>query len=349
MTQSGTGSGERIGELVRRLRTESGLTQAALAKQADCSRSLVQQIENGTRVPPLPLRERLSSALGQELPMDGAAGSDDPGGHYDLRMRFNVLLGKDSEVVDRVLTIAQTILDARGAREEVEPLRLIAARQLERAEELLAQIPSRSATVWEWNTVNDWLTILEQAQESVRAIHTADLGTIGGDVGDDYHAAIVRLADSVHQPRITVRRMYVLDTIEDVWPYDEKLWWQARSGVESVLVKREHARNAQSMLVVDDRYVCIGEYDYSRQTRVATRFSVLKHDVAFAVRRFEKLYDLRRTGSAIVINDLLTDPELSRFDRLDDGAGRDLFREKLVRAWSEIPAPGRPPTGTGRL
>ncbi|MBF6450945.1 MULTISPECIES: helix-turn-helix domain-containing protein [Nocardia] len=349
MTQSDPDGGERIGELVRRLRIESGLTQAALAKQADCSRSLVQQIENGTRVPPLPLRERLSSALGQELPMDGVAGSSEPGGHYDLRMRFNVLLGKDPAVVDRVLTIAQTVLDARGAREEVEPLRLIAARQLERAEELLAQIPSRSATVWEWNTVNDWLTILEQAEQSVRAIHTADLGTIGGDVGDDYHAAIVRLADSVHEPRVTVRRMYVLDRIEDVWPYDDKLWWQARSGVESVLVKREHARNAQSMLVVDDRYVCVGEYDYSRQTRVATRFSVLKHDVSFAVRRFEKLYDLRRIGSAIVVNDLLADPRLARFERLGDGEGRELFRETLVRAWNEIPTPGQAPLETGRL
>ncbi|WP_227983944.1 helix-turn-helix domain-containing protein [Nocardia spumae] len=349
MTHPDSDGGERIGELVRRLRTESGLTQAALAKQADCSRSLIQQIENGTRVPPLPLRERLSSALGQELPMGAAAGTADPaGGHYDLRMRFNVLLGKDPEVVDRVLTVAQSIFDARGAREEVEPLRLIAARQLERAEELLAQIPSRSATVWEWNTVNDWLTILEQAQESVRAIHTADLGTIGGDVGDDYHAAIVRLADAGHEPSIAVRRMYVLDSIEDVWPYDDKLWWQARSGVESVLVKREHARNAQSMLVVDDRYVCVGEYDYSRQTRVATRFSVLKHDVAFAVRRFERLYDLRRIGSAIVVNDLIAEPRLARFDRLGEGEGRDLFRAALIRAWNEIPTPGQPPLETGR-
>ncbi len=338
-----------MGELVRRLRTESGLTQAALAKRANCSRSLVQQIENGTRVPPLPLRERLSAALGQELPMGDAAGADgETGKQYDLRMRFNVLLGKDHEVVDRVLTIAQSILDGRGVREEVEPLRIIAARQLERAEELLAQISSRSATVWEWNTVNDWLTILEQAEESVLAIHTADLGTIGGDVGDDYHAAIVRLADSAHEPRITVRRMYVLDRIEDVWPYDGKLWWQARSGVETVLVKREHARNAQSMLVVDDRYVCVGEYDYSRQTRVATRFSVLKHDVAFAVQRFERLYDLRRIGSAIVINDLVADPALAPYHRLDEGEGRELFRAALVRAWRDMPIPGQPPLEAGK-
>ncbi|MFI9508893.1 multiprotein-bridging factor 1 family protein [Nocardia sp. NPDC052566] len=336
---------EQVGDLVRRLRTERGFTQATLAVKAGCSRSLIQQIENGTRIPPLPLRERLSLALGEQLPMDdGAADSDPTGGaYYDLRMRFNVLLGKDPELVERALGIAQSLIDATGARAEIEPLRLIADRQLERAEEILAQIPSRSATVWEWNTVSDWLTILEQATQSVRAIHTADLGTIGGDVGDDYHAAIVRLADKAHPPRIDVRRMYVLDTIEDVWPYDDKLWKQVRSGVESILVKREHARNAQSMLVVDERYVAVGEYDYSRQARVATRFSALKHDVAFAVRRFERLYELKHAGSAIVVNDIAAMPALTGFERLTDGDGRALFRAALEQRWREMTEPGESP------
>jgi hypothetical protein len=255
-------------------------------------------------------------------------------------MRFNVLLGKDPDAVERALGMAQSLIDASGARDEIEPLRMIADRQLERAEEILAQIPSRSATVWEWNTVSDWLTILDQATDSVRAIHTADLGTIGGDVGDDYHTAILRLADKSRPPKIDVRRMYVLDSIEDVWPYDDRLWKQARAGVESVLVKREHARNAQSMLVVDERYVAVGEYDYSRQARVATRFSALRHDVAFAVRRFEKLYELRLAGSAIVVNDIVATPALARFDRLTEENCRDLFRMALAQAWSAIPALG---------
>lgn len=336
---------EQVADLVRRLRTERGYTQAALATKAGCSRSLIQQIENGTRVPPLPLRERLSLALGEELPMIDDSDSIDPSGntYYDLRMRFNVLLGKDPELVERALGIAQSLIDAAGAREEIEPLRMIADRQLERAEEILAQIPSRSATVWEWNTVSDWLIILEQAVRSVRAIHTADLGTIGGDVGDDYHAAILRLADKTHPPKIDVRRMYVLDTIEDVWPYEDRLWKQARSGVESVLVKREHARNAQSMLVVDERYVAVGEYDYSRQARVATRFSALKHDVAFAVRRFERLYDLKLAGAAIVVNSVVATPELAGFDRLAEGDCRRLFRAALEQSWYGMPAPGETP------
>ncbi|WP_054811635.1 helix-turn-helix domain-containing protein [Nocardia arizonensis] len=332
--------GESIGELVRRLRVERGFTQASLAAKAGCSRSLVQQIENGTRVPPLPLRERLSLALGEELPVAQDTGVGvDAGAHTDLRMRFNVLLGKDPQVIERVLGIAQSLIDAAGVREDIEPLRLIADRQLERAEEILAQIPSRSATVWEWNTVSDWLTILEQAEASVRAIHTADLGTIGGDVGDDYHSAILDLATRTASPRVDVRRMYVLDAISDVWGYDEKLWTQARAGVESVLVRRDHARNAQSMLIVDDRYVAVGEYDYSRQTRVATRFSVLRHDVGFAVRRFEKLYELRTSGSAIRVDDIVSRPPLADFDYLAAGDCRELFRAALEAEWNRLPEP----------
>ncbi|MFC8526881.1 helix-turn-helix domain-containing protein [Nocardia sp. NPDC057227] len=329
-----TEPGESIGALVRRLRTERNLTQAELAQRAGCSRSLVQQIENGSRVPPLSLRERLSLALGEELP--GAPAEAGDTGLHELRMRFNVLLGKDPQVVERALRIAQSLLDAAQVRDEIEPLRQLADRQLERAEEILTQIPSRSATVWEWNTVSDLLTLLDQATVSVRAIHPVDLGTIGGDVGDDYHAAILRLADKTQPPAVEVRRMYVLDDISDVWTYDDKLWRQTRAGVRSVLVKREHARNAQGMLVVDDRYVAVGEYDYSQQARVATRFSVLKHDVAFAVKRFEKLWALHDTGTAVVVNEVLAEPALAGYKRLSDGDCRMQFREALAERWARI-------------
>jgi len=62
--------------------------------------------------------------------------------------------------------------------------------------------------------------------------------------------------------------------------------------------------------------------------------------VAFAVRRFEKLYDLRRIGSAIVVNELLAEPPLAQYERLTDDESRTLFRESLERAWDEMPAPG---------
>ncbi|MCM6778085.1 helix-turn-helix domain-containing protein [Nocardia sp. CDC159] len=335
MTHSEHPPPEHIGDLIRRLRRERGYTQTALAARVGCSRSLVQQIENGSRMPTLSLRERLSLVLGQELPpirFDTTPSAAD-GPFYDLRMRFNVLLGKDPGLAERALRIALGLADAAGADPDLTPLQAIALRQLERAEELIVQIPSRSVTVWEWNTVTDWLTILDRATRSIRAIHTASLGTISGDIGDDYHAAILRLAERA-RPRVTVRRLYVLDEISEVWPYEDKLWKQARCGIESLLVRREAARNAQSMLVVDDRYVAVGEYDYSRQSRVATRFSGLPQDVAFAVRRFERLYELSRAGSAVPVDELVAHPPLAEFEDLDDGNCRALFRGALEQRWN---------------
>ncbi|WP_067828168.1 helix-turn-helix transcriptional regulator [Nocardia inohanensis] len=325
-----TSEGEPVGTLVRRLRKERDLTQAQLATRVGCSRSLVQQIENNTRIPPLALRERLSSVLGERLPT-GVEESDGDIATSELRMRFNILLGKDPDVVSRVLAVAQSLVDAAGARGEVEPLRSIAERQLERAEEVLTQIPSGSATVWEWNTINDWLTVLGRAETAICAIHTADLGTIGGDVGDEYHQEILRLAGA----GVSVRRLYVVDAIDDVVPYEDKLWQQVRAGVETVLINRAFASNAQSMLIVDESYVATGEYDMGRRERVATRFSALKHDVQFSQRRFNKLYELRSAGMALVVNDVAARPELARYQRLAQDDCRALFRAGLRRAWGE--------------
>ncbi|GAB4583664.1 multiprotein-bridging factor 1 family protein [Nocardia sp. NPDC127526] len=327
--------GEQVGKLVRRLREERRLTQQALADQTGCSRSLIQQIENGTRVPPLALRERLSSVLGERLPTAGTETDADLAGS-ELRMRFSILLGKDPAAVERVLTIAESIVNANAARAEVAPLRFIAERQLERAEEVLTQIPSGSATVWEWNTINDWLAVLGRAQQAICAIHTADLGTISGDVGDEYHAEILRLAGA----GVWVRRLYVLDDIADVESYEDKLWQQVRAGVETVLVNRRFASNAQSMLIVDENYVATGEYDYARRERVATRFSALKHDIQFAQTRFNKLYDLRSVGMALVVNDIAALPQLAAFQRLGQDDCRNLFRTALRQAWNDE---GEPP------
>ncbi|MBL1078216.1 helix-turn-helix transcriptional regulator [Nocardia sp. 2] len=318
--------GEPVGERVRRLRKDRDLTQQQLADLVAVSRSLVQQIENGKRIPPLALRERLSAALGEQLLTGQEAG--DVGS--DLRMRFNILLGKDPQTVERVLDIAQSLVDAASARDTVEPLREIAERQLERAEEVLTQIPSGSAQVWEWNTIHDWLTVLGRARDSVCAIHTADLGTISGDVGDDYHERILQLAGDA----VEVRRLYVIDKIDDVFPYEDKLWQQARTGVETVLVPRELAPNAQSMLVVDESYVATGEYAYSRRERIVTRFSSLKHDIQFAIRRFEQLYKLRSAGMAIAVNDVIADASLTRYHSLAQDDCRNGFRAALRQAWA---------------
>ncbi|WP_157554963.1 helix-turn-helix domain-containing protein [Nocardia crassostreae] len=330
---------EPIGDRVRRLRKERGLTQAALAAKAGCSRSLIQQIENGTRIPQLSLRERLSLALGEALPATGHATAiravDNR--HDDLRMQFNVLLGEDAAAVERGLRLVRSLIAATRAGPDAQPLRQIAERQLERAEDVLAQVPSQSATVWEWNTVSDWCPIVEKAIRSVRVIHSATLGSIGGEVGEDYHDVLLRLAGRTGASRVDIRRMYVVDDISDVWPYEDKLWRLLRAGVENVVVKREHASNASGLLLVDDRFVVVGEYDHTREARVASRISGLKHDVVFAERRFEKLYRLKRTRLASVVNTLAAAPPLARYADLDDGDCRAEFRAALEAAWKRLP------------
>ncbi|MGX1806051.1 helix-turn-helix domain-containing protein [Nocardia sp. NPDC055321] len=329
--------GEPIGELIRRLRRERGLTQQTLADRVQCSRSLIQQIESGARIPQLSLRERLSLVLGVSLPATGRV-SHPPdavdAGLDALRMRFNVLLGRDPAAATRALDIAQSLIEAEQAP---APLHAIAVRQLHRAEEALAQVPSSSATIWEWNTASDWLTILQQATRSVHAVHVAGLRSIGGEVGDAYHAAMVEIASRSGAARVDLRRIYVLDAIEELWPYEDMLWRLTRAGVENLIIKGEHARGATGMLIVDDRYLALGEYDHRREGRVATRFSALRHDVTFGSRRFDKLYDLKRSGAALSVDRVIGAAPFTRFERLGDANCRELFRAALTESWAAIP------------
>ena len=53
-----------IGENLRRIRTESGITQAALAEMVEISRPMLAQIERGTKTLTLPVAERIATELG---------------------------------------------------------------------------------------------------------------------------------------------------------------------------------------------------------------------------------------------------------------------------------------------
>ncbi|AYF74256.1 XRE family transcriptional regulator [Nocardia yunnanensis] len=332
--------GEPIGELVRRLRKERGLTQQSLADRAKCSRSQIQQIEAGTRVPQRPLRESLSAVLGVALPAIGpsAAALEADSGIDSLRMQFNVLLGKDPAAAAHALRITQQLVDAAGAAADTASLRTIALRQLARAESVLAQVPSRMVHIPEWNTVTDWCTILEQATRSVRTVHAAGLAVIGGEVGDEYHSALMRLAARTGAARLSMRRIQVIDSIADLWPYDDRLWRLTRAGITNLVVKRIHAPNAQGMLLVDERFSVSGVYDNFREGRLATRISALRPDVDFFSDRFAKLEALSRQGKAIRVNDLIATEPLSRFAQLDEGECRALFHAALERAWDALPS-----------
>ncbi|MGW4247220.1 helix-turn-helix domain-containing protein [Nocardia sp. NPDC004722] len=334
---------EPIGELIRRLRRERGLTQKSLADKAKCSRSLIQQIESGTRVPQLSLRESLSAALGVALPTGSRATPS--GGHADsgtdaLRMRFNVLLGQDPVAAEHALRIAERLIGAKSADADLEPLRAIAVRQLRHAEDVLAQVPARSVTVLEWNTVADWRMLIEQATRSVCSIHVAGFAVLGGEIGEEYHASIYRLASRTGPAKLDIRRIYVLDTISELWPYDEKLWRLARAGVENLLVRRDDVPGAAGLMLVDDRFAILGEYDHARETRLATRFSAMAHEIRFLRGRFEKLYALGSQRRAIPVNKLLTRPPLEHHTRIDEPECREKFRAALTEAWNLLPHSG---------
>ncbi|MVU75754.1 helix-turn-helix domain-containing protein [Nocardia sp. ET3-3] len=329
--------GEPIGVTVKRLRRQRNLTQEALAERVECSRSLIQQIENGKRNPPREQREKLSAVLGERLPgLDDESDADAE--RSEMRIGFNILLSRQPDIASRVLAIGQSLVALGDSAAQLAPLREIADRQLSRAEEVLTQIPSGSVVVREWNTVNDWLTVLGRAQRSIRAIHTADLGAIGGDVGDEYHRAIL---DKAHSG-VSLQRVYVLDDIKNVEPYETKLWQQVKADVETILINRAFAPNAQSMLIVDDDFVLTGDYDFRRRERDSSRFSSLRHDVQTAHRKFDQLYELKSAQMALVVNDLVDRVGLTKFERLEHGDCRTRFWAALEAAWhdEELPVEG---------
>lgn len=56
-----------IGQNIRRLREEKGLTQGCLAEQIGITQSMLCQLERGTKAPSLPLSMEIAQALGCRL------------------------------------------------------------------------------------------------------------------------------------------------------------------------------------------------------------------------------------------------------------------------------------------
>lgn len=57
----------RIGVVIRRNRTDRGLSQESLAELAGLSRSFVGEVERGAAVPSVETLQRLADALGEKL------------------------------------------------------------------------------------------------------------------------------------------------------------------------------------------------------------------------------------------------------------------------------------------
>ena len=81
---------QRIGGLIRRLRTEKGLTQLALAERLHVSDKAVSKWERGQGCPDISLLTALAEALGADVGqlLDGAAQPNDPTGGNMKRLNF---------------------------------------------------------------------------------------------------------------------------------------------------------------------------------------------------------------------------------------------------------------------
>ena len=55
---------KKIGQVIKEIRNNKGLTQILLAKAANCSRSYIAQIERGAISPSIDSLENIASALG---------------------------------------------------------------------------------------------------------------------------------------------------------------------------------------------------------------------------------------------------------------------------------------------
>ncbi len=68
----------QLGDTVRRLRTERGLTQEQLGKRARLTQSAVARLEAGDGVPTLRVLERVAHALGAQVDVTLHASGADP-------------------------------------------------------------------------------------------------------------------------------------------------------------------------------------------------------------------------------------------------------------------------------
>lgn len=64
-----TKSAKKLGENIRRIRTEKDMTQGDLCRKLDVDRAYMSNIESGNKNPTLATIERIAKALGVELNM----------------------------------------------------------------------------------------------------------------------------------------------------------------------------------------------------------------------------------------------------------------------------------------
>jgi DNA-binding XRE family transcriptional regulator len=180
---------DTFGEALRRLRTESGLTQGELARAATWSQSQVSRAEQGQFTPDDATVERLDQALnasgqlvaahlGAKAPAQQlAVPSRDPLAFSDLMRKIHRTdVGRDT--IDQLTVITEQLCCEYVTR-PAEDLRIDAHHQLEYVQRLL-EGPTRLADHRELLVIAGWLSLL--------------IGCVNFDLGLARHAEAARNA-----------------------------------------------------------------------------------------------------------------------------------------------------------
>ncbi|MEK7217173.1 MAG: helix-turn-helix domain-containing protein [Chloroflexota bacterium] len=110
----------QLGQRVRLLRRQRGMTQAQLAERVGVSDNFIGMIERGRGHPTLETVNRVATALETEM-RDLFQGAEHPGSTEEVLEELNQLLeGRPVDQVELVLAIAKTVLVRGPVRKSVE-------------------------------------------------------------------------------------------------------------------------------------------------------------------------------------------------------------------------------------
>ena len=110
----GTDLSRRLGNRIRKLRSQAGLTQAQLAERVDISDEFLSRMERGLKSPSLETAERIADALGITMSELFDFDVPTPGEREELLEGLRAfLVAEDVEKIRLVVEVGRTIVHQR--------------------------------------------------------------------------------------------------------------------------------------------------------------------------------------------------------------------------------------------
>ncbi len=106
-----------LSENLKRLRTEKGMTQDALAEKVGTSKQVLSRYENGLRIPKISMVQNLADALG--VPLTDLSGDEPAPARPDLRKAWIKLSDGERLLTDEQLNVLYSM--AHQMRPDVYP------------------------------------------------------------------------------------------------------------------------------------------------------------------------------------------------------------------------------------